>query len=151
MDHDLPAIARNIIDTNLYMVLATANEHGEPWASPVYFAPESYHQFLWISRPVRTHSRNIAVHPDLSIVIFDSTVPIGTGIGVYFKATAEQVIGDDRDAAIDVFSQRSVSHGGHTWSPESIEEPAQTRLYRATAHETFILKPGTDDREPIAL
>ena len=33
---DLGAMAREIIDANLYMTLATADSEGRPWASPVY-------------------------------------------------------------------------------------------------------------------
>ena len=36
---DLESLARSIIDTNLYMVLGTADEGGQPWVAPVYYAP----------------------------------------------------------------------------------------------------------------
>jgi predicted pyridoxine 5'-phosphate oxidase superfamily flavin-nucleotide-binding protein len=36
---ELEAIARSIIDSNRYMRLATADEHGSPWASPVWYTP----------------------------------------------------------------------------------------------------------------
>jgi hypothetical protein len=39
---DLGAIARAIIDSNMYMTLGTADENGRPWVSPVYYAPEGY-------------------------------------------------------------------------------------------------------------
>ena len=52
------------------------------------------------------HSRNLAVRPQLSIVIFDSTAPIGTGEGVYMDAVAEQIA---EPAAVEVFSRRSVA------------------------------------------
>ena len=39
---DLEASGRSIVDDNLYMVLATADADGRPWASPVYFASEDY-------------------------------------------------------------------------------------------------------------
>ena len=89
--HDRGAVARSIIDTNLYMVLATADEAGRPWASPVYFANAGYAEFFWVSSPDATHSRNIAMRPQISIVIFDSQVPIGTGQAVYMPAVAEEV------------------------------------------------------------
>lgn len=38
--HDLGAIARAIVDSNAYMTLATADETGRPWASPVWYAAE---------------------------------------------------------------------------------------------------------------
>jgi Pyridoxamine 5'-phosphate oxidase len=104
--------ARSIIDSSLYMVLATADETGRPWASPVYFAVSGYAEFFWVSSPEATHSRNISVRPEVGIVIFDSRVPIGTGQGVYMPAAAEQVTGPELQRGIDVFSRRSLEHGG---------------------------------------
>ena len=76
---DLEASGRSIVDDNLYMVLATADADGRPWASPVYFASEDYTEFYWVSSPEVTHSRNLAARSELSIVVFDSQAPISTG------------------------------------------------------------------------
>lgn len=141
---DPATTAKAIIDANLYMVLGTADEHGHPWVSPVYYAPVGYRELLWVSRPETLHSRNLVRRPDVSIVIFDSSVPIGTGQGVYMAATAEEVTGDERVAAIDVFSGRSVGHGGRAWTLEDVEPPAEIRLYRATASAHYML--GSIDR-----
>ena len=139
------ATAKAIIDANLYMVLGTADEDGRPWVSPVYYAPVGYREFVWVSRPGTLHSRNLAVRPEVSIVIFDSSVPIGTGQGVYMAATAEEVTGDDRIAPLEVFSRRTLEHGSDgEWTVESVEPPAELRLYRATATAHFIL--GEIDR-----
>jgi uncharacterized protein YhbP (UPF0306 family) len=107
-EHDPAATAQLIIDANLYMVLGTADEGGHPWVSPVYYAPVDYREFLWVSRPETLHSRNLVARPQVSIVIFDSSVPIGTGQGVYMVASAEEVTGYARVAAMDVFSRRAV-------------------------------------------
>src|SRR6266508_2746719 len=77
------AIAREIVDGTLYMVLATADQSGQPWASPVYFAHRDYREFFWISESEATHSVNLRDRREVGIVIFDSTVPINTGQGVY--------------------------------------------------------------------
>jgi uncharacterized protein YndB with AHSA1/START domain/uncharacterized protein YhbP (UPF0306 family) len=139
-------IARRIIRTNLYMVLATADEQGRPWASPVYYAPHKYAEFLWVSSPAATHSRNISVRPELGIVIFDSSVRIGTGQGVYMSASAEMVEGPDVAQAIDVYSRRAIEHGGVAWTSDDVREGGPIRLYRATAHEYSVLaKDGRPD------
>src|SRR5215207_10852846 len=52
---DLGALVRSIIDANLYIVLATADEAGRPWASPVCFAVAGYREYLWVSSPEATH------------------------------------------------------------------------------------------------
>jgi hypothetical protein len=72
-------------------------------------------------------------------VIFDSSVPIGNGQGVYMAGTAEEVTGEARVAAIDVFSRRSLGHGGRAWTLDDVEPPAEFRLYRATATAHYIL------------
>src|SRR5215211_6366186 len=90
---DLGMIARNIIDSMLYMVLGTADAVGQPWVSPVYFASAGYIQFYWVSSPEARHSRNIGTHPQVSIVVFDSRAPIGTGQAVYMAAVAEELPG----------------------------------------------------------
>ena len=43
-------------------------------------------ELYWVSRPVTRHSRNLAVRPELAIVIFDSTAPVYTGQAVYNEA-----------------------------------------------------------------
>jgi hypothetical protein len=68
-------VARGTIDANLYMVIATADETGRPWASPVYFANSGYAEFFWVSSPAATHSRNIVVRPQVGIVIFTPRRP----------------------------------------------------------------------------
>ena len=111
-EHDQAATARAIIDANLYMVLATADQAGRPWASPVYYAPAAYREFFWVSRPEAKHSRNLSARSEVSIVIFDSSVPIGTGGGVYMSAVAQELATDEQAEGIAIFSRRSLAHGG---------------------------------------
>jgi uncharacterized protein YhbP (UPF0306 family) len=154
MDHDqhldLGAIARAIIDSNMYMTLGTADENGRPWVSPVYYVPEGYVDFYWVSSPEAKHSRNLAARPEVSIVIFDSRTPVGSGQGVYMSAVAEELMGDDIERGIAVFSRRSEAHGAGEWNLEDVRPPARHRLYRATASEHFVLDPQ-DRRMPVSL
>jgi nitroimidazol reductase NimA-like FMN-containing flavoprotein (pyridoxamine 5'-phosphate oxidase superfamily) len=143
-ENDPTATAKAIIAANLYMVLGTADETGRPWVSPVYYAPVDDREFLWVSRPETLHSRNLVARPEVSIVIFDSSVPIGTGQGVYMAAAAAEVTGEARVAAMDVFSRRSLGHGGREWTLDDVDPPAEFRLYRATASAHYIL--GAIDR-----
>jgi hypothetical protein len=140
-EHELTAIARAIIDSNLYMVLGTADESGQPWVSPVYYASNEYKEFYWVSSPEARHSRNLAVRPQISIVVFDSQASIGTGQAVYMSAVAEQVSGSDLDRGIDIFSRSGVARGGRVWEPEDVQTPAVYRLYHANASGHWILDP----------
>ena len=148
---DAGAVAREIIDANLYMVLATADASGRPWATPVYFASSGYAEFFWVSSPERKHSRNIAARPQVGIVVFDSSAPIGSGQGVYMEAVAKEVTGDGLERGIEVFSRRSLATGGEAWTADDVSGAAGLRLYRATASEHSILaKDGTPDHRVAA-
>jgi hypothetical protein len=140
--------ARDIIDANRYLVLASADASGLPWATPVYYAQSGYREFVWVSRPGAQHSENLARRGDVGIVIFDSTVPIGTGQGVYLRAVAAEVVGDECAPALEFFSQRSLTHGGRVWTVADVQPPAQLRLYRATALEHYLLDEH-DHRIPV--
>jgi nitroimidazol reductase NimA-like FMN-containing flavoprotein (pyridoxamine 5'-phosphate oxidase superfamily) len=145
------AMAKAIVDANSYLTLGTADAVGTPWASPVWYAHASYREYFWVSRPGARHSQNIAVRPEVGIVIFDSTVPIGTGKAVYMAAVAEEVSDDDEVArGIEVFSERSLAQGGRAWTPEDVGPSGRVRLYRARASEQFVLSPE-DERLPLTL
>jgi hypothetical protein len=145
------AMARAIVDGNSYMTLGTANADGVPWASPVWYTPASYRDFLWVSKPGARHSQNIAVRPEVGIVIFDSTVPISTGKAVYLAARAEQVTAaDEIERGMAVFSRRALEQGGREWTPDDVGPNARLRLYRAMASEQFVLSPE-DERLPFDL
>jgi len=150
MDRDPTAVAREIVDVNLYMVLGTADPTGQPWATPVYYAPAHYREFYWVSSPDTRHSCNIETRREVSIVIFDSTAPIDAGNGVYMSAFAEELLGDERKTGIDVFSARSLAHGSRPWTLQDVDAPARLRLYRATALDVYVLDPHTDRRLRVA-
>lgn len=139
---DLAAIAREIIDSNMYMTLGTADEAGRPWVSPVYYAPDGYSEFFWVSSPEAQHSKNLMVRPEVSIVIFDSRAPIGTGQGAYMAAVAEELTGAELERGIVIFSRRSVEHGAREWTPADVQEPAPIRLYRGATSEHFVVDPA---------
>jgi nitroimidazol reductase NimA-like FMN-containing flavoprotein (pyridoxamine 5'-phosphate oxidase superfamily) len=144
MTDDLTALGRQIVDNALYLVLGTADADGRPWASPVYFAHDNYRDLIWVSKPEARHSRNIEVRPEVSVVVFDSSVPIGTGRGaVYMPGTAKEVSEAERDEALATFSRRSIAHGGREFTEADVLEPARLRLYKAIAAEQFVL----DDRD----
>jgi nitroimidazol reductase NimA-like FMN-containing flavoprotein (pyridoxamine 5'-phosphate oxidase superfamily) len=145
------AMARAIVDGNSYMTLGTADADGVPWASPVWYAPASYREFFWVSKPGARHSQNIGVRPEVGIVIFDSTVPISTGKAVYLAARAEQVTAaDEIERGMAVFSPRALEQGGREWTPDDVGPNARLRLYRAMASEQFVLSPQ-DERLPFSL
>jgi nitroimidazol reductase NimA-like FMN-containing flavoprotein (pyridoxamine 5'-phosphate oxidase superfamily) len=146
-DPDLGALARAIVDDNRFMTLGTADEDGRPWVSPVWFAPVTYRELLWVSSPDARHSRNLATRPEVAVVIFDSH-RVGAWSGLYMAGVAEEV--EDVDAAIGAYSRRSEAQGFRPWTRDDVLPPARHRLYRVRVAEQFVLDDH-DVRLPVEL
>jgi hypothetical protein len=139
---DLAAMVRRVIDENVYMVLGTADESGRPLVSPVFYAADAERDLYWMSSPDVTHSRNLARRPELSIVVFDSQAPVGTGgtSAVYMAGTAAQVPADDVDRALSIYPGPP-SRGARRIAPDEVRPPGPYRLYHATITEHSVLCP----------
>ena len=99
---DLAAHARAIIDANLYLTLGTTYPDGYPWTSPVYFAPAGDREFYWMSATDARHSRHVAARPQVSMVIFDSSVLPYHGRAVRAVGVARELYRRDFDSALEV-------------------------------------------------
>lgn len=140
-------IARSILDTVAYMVLATVDDDGLPWASPVWFATDGYDDLYWVSAPDAQHSRNLASRESTGIVVFDSRAEPATRQAVYMRATAARV--DDPDAVahgVAVFTRDSVGQGLGELTIDEVTGDTGLRLYRARVHEHWILESDHDVR-----
>jgi predicted pyridoxine 5'-phosphate oxidase superfamily flavin-nucleotide-binding protein len=138
-----------IMDASRYMTIATADAQGVPWVSPVWFARQGRDGLLWVSDPTARHSRNIAVRPEVAIVVFDSGVAPGDAQGVYLEATAEQLSGAALADGIAAFAGESERQGLAAWTLADVTAPARHRLYRATITTRWALGPH-DQRIPLA-
>ncbi len=106
---ELAKRAKEVIQKILYLTIATANNKKEPWNSPVYSAFDENYNFYWASWAENQHSKNIRENKNVFVVIYDSTVPSGTGFGVYMKGKAHQLEKENLDeikSAIDVLYRR---------------------------------------------
>ena len=151
---DLSDMARDIIESNRYMVLGTADEAGVPWVTPVWYAQSDYRRFIWVSSPDRRHSRNVRARPEVSIAIFDSKVAVGSAQAVYMSARAEELSGAELERDVAVFDSAGQAQGlTRRWGVEDMVAPAPYRLYRATVSQHWVLDPDSspDDRAEVTL
>ena len=144
MAPELTDVVRSVIDTNRYMALGTADEAGNPWVSPVWFASEDYRNFHWVSSPDAKHSRNLAAHPKVAIAIFDSSVPVGGAQAVYMKGVAEELTGAELERGVETFDRVARLDHGRAYALDDVRGSALIRLYRATVSEHWVLIPGRD-------
>lgn len=153
---DLGDLARTTLASNRFMVLGTADPSGRPRVSPVWFSLVDHRDVYWLSSPAAHHSRNIEERPEVSIVVFDSSVDPHTGQAVYLEATAGRVPVDELAAAcVEAF--RDVADEP-SYTPETLRDEPFV-LYRAgvTASEVHIRGrdlgdgSGPDQRVPVEL
>jgi nitroimidazol reductase NimA-like FMN-containing flavoprotein (pyridoxamine 5'-phosphate oxidase superfamily) len=137
-------IARGILESVTYVVLATADADGTPWSSPVWFATDDYRELFWVSHPGARHSQNITVHSRIAMTVFDSTAAPGEGQAVYMSADAEQLTDrEEIERGLTVFSGRAARQGIGEWGEDRVSGDARLRLYRARVHEHWILDPDS--------
>jgi nitroimidazol reductase NimA-like FMN-containing flavoprotein (pyridoxamine 5'-phosphate oxidase superfamily) len=138
-------MARRVIDTNRYLTLGTTESDGRPRLSPVYYTHVDYRDFYWVSSPDAHHSQNVAARPEIAVVIFDSTAPIGQGQAVYIGARASEVPEKELDErCAEAFAR--LAPGAKRFQPQDLRGDAALRLYRAraTSHEVHV--PGRDPK-----
>jgi nitroimidazol reductase NimA-like FMN-containing flavoprotein (pyridoxamine 5'-phosphate oxidase superfamily) len=151
---DFSDMARDIIESNRYMVLGTADGAGVPWVTPVWYAQSAYRRFIWVSSPDRRHSRNVRAQTEVSIVIFDSQVAVGDARAIYMSARAEELSGAELERDVALFEAASRAQGlTRSWALEDMLAPSPYRLYRATVSRHWVLDPDSspDDRAEVTL
>ena len=145
---DLREHARSLLDRTAYLTLGTVGPDGRPWTSPVYFAAAGLDTFYWTSTPDSRHSRNLAAHPPVSLVVFDSTVEPYHGRALYAAGTARELAADEIGVALTAYP-RPAGRGGGLTEPD-VTGASPWRLYRATATEVWVLCPR-EPRQPCPL
>lgn len=104
-----------------------------------------------MSAETSQHSRDIAAHPAVGLVVFDSvvfdsTVPAYFGRCVYASGVADALTGDELRSAFDVYPG-SEERGGSAITEDEVTGASAWRLYRVQASELWVLCPR-DPRQP---
>ena len=142
--------ARGIIEKILYITIATASKDGKPWNSPVYSAFDEDYNFYWASWRENQHSKNIKENNQVFIVIYDSTVPEGTGEGVYIKAKAYE-LGDEKEIehALSYLDGRANKKKDPKTRVAQFQGDKPRRVYKAVLEKVWINGEGDVNGEYI--
>ncbi len=136
------ASARSIIDGIKYISVASVNENGEPWNTPVarYHFDNDY-TLYWASWTDNQHSKNIRSNGKAFIVVYDSTPADGEpSQGVYIKAQATEITDEQ-----EVMSAALV-FGDDQYNPSDGKEylgEKPRRIYKAVPQKIWL----NDDSE----
>jgi nitroimidazol reductase NimA-like FMN-containing flavoprotein (pyridoxamine 5'-phosphate oxidase superfamily) len=137
---DVAGHTRELLAANRYMVLGTVDPDGHPWTSPVYFAAAGHREFYWVSATDARHSRNIAVRPQVSIVVFDSTVAPYHGRALYAAGDAAELTGDALERGLRLYPGHP-DRGATPVTWPDVTAPSPYRLFRVTASDVWVLCP----------
>ena len=138
---DRSAVDR-VLAANRYLVLGTADEDGQPWVTPVFFAPLDPNRVCWVSSPDSRHSRNIAHRAEVAITVFDSTVDVGRAEAAYFDADAAQATLDETDTTLQVLNSRLPQD--KRLSHDDLQPRGPLVVYRADLRHHYVLVRGGD-------
>lgn len=83
--------ARDIIEKIEYFNVASITPEGLPWNTPVFYSYDQDLNFYWLSWKNTQHSINVENNPNVFITIYNSTLPVGSGNGVYMKGVVEEL------------------------------------------------------------
>jgi general stress protein 26 len=84
----LPKELRELLYRLPYATIATVCPDGQPWNTPVFARGDDELNLYWVSHKQAQHSLNIARQPRIFVVIYDSMVPEGEGLGLYLAMRA---------------------------------------------------------------
>lgn len=132
--------AKEIISKIIYITIATVSKDGKPWNTPVYSAFDEKYNFFWASWTENDHSKNIRQNPEVFIVIYDSTVPEGTGEGVYVKAKVYE-LSDPKE----IEHATKYLYGRKSKNPRPVEEflgDYPRRVYKAVPEKFWLNTDG---------
>jgi len=148
---DTTAHARDVLAATTYVVLATADADGHPWATPVWFAADGLDRILWVSATESRHSRLIEERPEVALTVFDSTVLSGEAAAFYATAVARPVPDDLLDGALAVYNARGAQQGLDPFTRERLTGDARLRLYEAVVVDAWVLDQDApvDRRTPV--
>lgn len=130
-------IAKDILEQGRYLALATADEQGSPWSSPVMYAVTDKLDFIFISSATSHHGANIRGRPKVSWSVYWGEKGPETTDGVTFAGSGKQL--DEPSTALAyariLYDQRFPDPTERSEHPPIIEE------FEATGRKIYLLVP----------
>lgn len=130
-------IAKKIIESISYITIATVDNNGRPWNTPVFAAYNDEYNFYWGSHTESQHSMNVVTNPKVFIVIFDSSAATSEGEGVYMQAEVSEVMNQaEINQAYNLLVARDPNFGSY-WQLSDFKSNGPVRIYKAVPLKTW--------------
>jgi general stress protein 26 len=130
---------KEITDKIVYATIATVDKNGQPWNSPVWSFHDDGYTYYWCSWKENQHSKNVRDNGKVFIVVYDSTVPEGTGEGVYFQANALEV---NEPREIEEILEKRSKHKPSNREVKEFQGEYPRRWYKAVPEKIWLNDNG---------
>lgn len=97
-------VAKEILAQNILGAIATVNDDGSPWVSPIHIVSDE-RAVYWFSHETTQHSQNIARDARVSVTLFSPDVSSGPK-GVYVQGVANKLSVDDTARAKELLKAK---------------------------------------------
>ena len=141
---DNNAHAQTVLEETCYVVLATADGDGAPWATPVWFAHDGLDRLYWLSWPGSRHSQLIEQRPQIALTVFDSNAVPNQGTAFYATARARRCPDERVDNGLAVLNRRALAQGIGEFTRERVTGASRLRLYVAEITQAWVLDQDAD-------
>ncbi len=94
---------RYVLDQVNVMSLATADEHGTPYAANVYFAADEQLNIYFVSSASTAHSQHVLSRAEVAITIYPEVDGYRKIHGLQLRGCATPVAGDAWEAAWEIY------------------------------------------------
>jgi len=131
----LRKIAKDIIENNIYLTLATADS--KPWAAPLYYRIDNKLNFYFVSPINSLHSRHIQKNPVIAFTIFDSHQPKNKGNGIQASGKAYILKGKKLQEGLKWFRTSILN------SKDPDFAMAKYQLFKIVPNKFYIWDPDT--------
>ncbi len=141
-------IVKRIIESNNYMVIATADSEGNPWASALFYVHDKDYAFYFLSAIDSRHIKNIGGNSVASFVIFDSRQKIGQSDSVQAECKISEVNKNQLEDVIKLYVKKLFPKSNvpatDRYPMGAYTEPAEFRFFKISISKLYI--SGTDQR-----
>jgi nitroimidazol reductase NimA-like FMN-containing flavoprotein (pyridoxamine 5'-phosphate oxidase superfamily) len=129
-------LVKHVIDRNTVMVIATTDDNGLPWISPVFFNYDTNYNFYWTSYRQTLHASYLRTRPKVALVIIGTAEDGGGNFGIYIKAEAHE-LSDQAiiSSAIPVMQQRPQEEKYIIKTIDDVTGTSPWRIYKAEPKE----------------
>ncbi len=135
--------AKQILEDNIYCVVASSTKDGMPWISPVFYGYDENYNIYWISDKDAKHSDIIRNNPQVSIAIFNSQLPEGKADCVYIQARVEEISDPDMaEKAVKIRDSRAKVEEFKVKNVKEVVGDGQWRVYKAVPYNISKLGKG---------